>query len=118
MPALVVRTGDGRERSFALSRRITSIGRSGENDLALPDPALPETALHIHSDGRDYNAVCHAGTEMEVNGRRKVTARLADGDRIRLGASELVFTLRDVAARAPAGAPAPRVEAMERLVRF
>ncbi|MFL5271862.1 MAG: sigma 54-interacting transcriptional regulator [Anaeromyxobacteraceae bacterium] len=119
MAALVVKTADGRERVVALARRITSVGRSAENDLSLPDDGLAATALHIHSDGREYSAVCHAGAEMEVNGRRRVTARLADGDRIRLGASELVFSLR--AAVQPAQTPAPaaaRVEAMEGLVRF
>jgi transcriptional regulator with GAF, ATPase, and Fis domain len=53
---------------------------------------------------------------MEVNGRRKLTARLGDGDRIRLGGSELVFTARDPPPSAPTARA--RVEAMESLVRF
>ena len=69
--------------------------------MALPDAALPGTALHIHFDGRDFNAACHGGAEMILNGRRKVTARLSDGDRIRLGSTELRFTLRDLAAAPP-----------------
>jgi transcriptional regulator with GAF, ATPase, and Fis domain len=123
MPTLLVLTPDGRERAINLARRITTLGRSSENDVALPDAGLPETALHIHFDGRDFNAACHGGAEMEVNGRRKVTARLVEGDRIRLGASELQFTFRDRPG-APAPAPAPaatapgRVEAMQGLVRF
>ncbi|GEJ57470.1 sigma 54-interacting transcriptional regulator [Anaeromyxobacter diazotrophicus] len=122
MPSLLVRTGDGPEREITLSRRITTVGRGPENDVALADPALPETALHIHFDGRDFNAACHAGAQMEVNGRRKAAARLAEGDRIRLGASVLTFTLRE--RPAPAAAPAAgasaavRLEAMEGLVRF
>jgi transcriptional regulator with GAF, ATPase, and Fis domain len=118
VPALLVRAADGSERRVALARRITSVGRGAENDVALPDPALPDTALHIHTDGRDYDAVCHAGAEMEVNGRRKVTARLADGDHIRLGATELVFTLADAPAPRPPAPEAERVEAMQGLVRF
>jgi transcriptional regulator with GAF, ATPase, and Fis domain len=120
MPSLLVRTPDGRERAIALSRRITTVGRGPDNDVPLPDAALPETALHIHFDGRDFNAACHAGAEMEVNGRRRATARLAEGDRIRLGAHELTFTLRDEAAplAAPGPAAAGRLEAMEGLVRF
>ena len=122
MPSLLVRTADGTERAIALSRRITTVGRGPDNDVALPDAALPETALHIHFDGRDFNAACHAGAEMEVNGRRKSTARLAEGDRIRLGESVLTFTLRD--RPAPSGAPAlaastaVRLQAMQGLVRF
>jgi transcriptional regulator with GAF, ATPase, and Fis domain len=120
MPSLLVRTADGPERAIALSRRITTVGRGPDNDVALPDVALPETALHIHFDGRDFNAACHAGAEMEVNGRRKATARLAEGDRIRLGESVLTFTLRDRPAAVPALAntSAVRLEAMEGLVRF
>jgi transcriptional regulator with GAF, ATPase, and Fis domain len=120
--ALLVRTADGGERAVPLSRRITTVGRAQDNDVVLADPALPATALHVHFDGRDFNAACHAGSDMELNGRRKVTARLADGDRIRLGASELVFVLRDapaaaVPARSARGEAAP-VAAMEGLLRF
>jgi transcriptional regulator with GAF, ATPase, and Fis domain len=121
MPTLLVLTPDGRERAINLARRITTLGRSSENDVALPDAGLPETALHIHFDGRDFNAACHGGAEMEVNGRRKVTARLVEGDRIRLGASELQFTFRDrpgAPAPAPAATAPGRVEAMQGLVRF
>ncbi len=119
MPTLLVLTADGRERAVNLARRITTVGRGADNDVALPDPGLPDTALHIHFDGRDFNAACHGGAHMEVNGRRKVTARLADGDRIRIGGSELRFTAGDpVRAPADAAAPRGRLEAMETLVRF
>jgi transcriptional regulator with GAF, ATPase, and Fis domain len=122
MATLLVRTADGRERAISLARRITTLGRGAENDVALPDAGLPETALHIHFDGRDFNAACHAGAEMEVNGRRKVTARLSDGDHIRLGANELTFTLAErpaaPAVPLPAAAIEVRVEAMQGLVRF
>jgi len=119
MPTLLVRTADGRERAIPLAHRITTLGRGPENQIVLADASLPpDMALHIHSDGDTFNAVCSGGAQMLVNGRRKVTARLADGDRIVLGATELVFTVRDPIA-APAAAAAPgRVEAMEGLVRF
>src|SRR5512144_908748 len=118
MPVLHLRTADGRERTVPLARRITTVGPAPDNDLVLPDATLPSTALHVHFDGRDFNAACHGGAEMEVNGKRKVTARLADGDRIRLGTSELVFSVLDRPAD-PAPAPAPgRVEALRSLARF
>ena len=119
MPALLCRTPDGHEHAVQLARRITTLGPGADNDFALADPSLPETALHIHFDGRDFNAACHGGVEMEVNGRRKVTARLAEGDRIRLGATELVFTMGDQAARRPAADDlSGRVAALQGLVRF
>jgi transcriptional regulator with GAF, ATPase, and Fis domain len=122
MATLLVRTADGPERAVPLFRRITTVGRGAENDVVLSDPALPETALHVLFDGRDYEAASHGGADMEVNGRRRLAARLAEGDRIRLGPTELVFTQRP---RSVGFAPAPlpsraaaRVEAMEGLLRF
>ncbi|HYG68326.1 MAG TPA: sigma 54-interacting transcriptional regulator, partial [Anaeromyxobacteraceae bacterium] len=102
---------------MALVKRITSVGRDPENDVAVTDAALPATALHIHFDGREYNAAAHEGADMVVNGRRRSAWRLAPGDRIRIGATELAF---DVAPRAlaPRAAPAPRGLAIESLVRF
>src|SRR5512138_3893288 len=117
MATLRIQTATGREHAVGLARRITTLGRGAENDVVLPDPGLPETALHIHFDGKDFNAACHGGAHMEVNGRRKVTARLVDGDRIRLGESELRFQAGDPApaARAPS-APPDRLQALETLV--
>ena len=117
MPTLHVLGADGRERAIALSRRITTLGSGPESDVLLADASLPGTALHIHFDGRDFNAACHGGAELHLNGKRKLSARLSDGDRLRLGTTELRFTLRDLAA----SAPAPErglLEAMEGLVRF
>ncbi|HTT70633.1 MAG TPA: sigma 54-interacting transcriptional regulator [Anaeromyxobacteraceae bacterium] len=118
MACLLVVSPKGQERAVPLARRITTVGRGPDNDVALADHDLPETALHIHFDGRDFNAACHGGAEMQVNGRRKVTARLSEGDLIRLGATELRFTLKDPAAAPPRVSERVRVEAMEGLVRF
>jgi transcriptional regulator with GAF, ATPase, and Fis domain len=108
----------GAVRDVALQKRITSLGRGAENDVALGDPGLPETALHVHFDGRDYNAACHGGAIMTVNGRKKAAARLADGDRIALGKVEIDFLLGEPAARPAPASPDGRVEAMRSLVRF
>jgi transcriptional regulator with GAF, ATPase, and Fis domain len=114
---LILKAPDGTEQELKLLKRITSVGRDPENDLAVPDPALPPTALHIHFDGRDYNAAAHDGADMTVNGRRRSAWRLAPGDRIQVGACELLFD------PAPRGAvqrlqPGPRQLALETLVRF
>jgi len=110
---------DGTQREVALQKRITSLGRGGDNDVDLGDPALPATALHIHFDGRDYNAATHEGASMTVNGRRRASARLADGDRIAVGAVEIAFSTASREVARPATNPADgRVEAMRSLVRF
>ncbi len=117
MATLIIKAPDGNERELRLVKRITSVGRDPENDVTIPDPALPPTALHIHFDGQDYNAAAHDGGDMTVNGRRRSTWRLGPGDRIRVGASELFF---DPAPRAEVPRPAAgqRLLALETLVRF
>jgi transcriptional regulator with GAF, ATPase, and Fis domain len=114
---LFVKGPDGSEREVALVKRITSIGRDPENDVVVADPGLPGTALHIHFDGREYNAAAHEGADMVVNGRRRAAWKLVAGDRIRVGATELAF---DPAPRAiaPRAALAARGPAIETLVRF
>ncbi len=119
MATLTVRGPDGSERRVTLTRRITSLGVAPENDIAVADPALPATALHVHFDGRDHDVAAHEGVAMTVNGRKRTTWRLAPGDRIRIGATELLF---DPGAPAPppqASAPAgQRLVALDTLVRF
>ena len=84
MATLFVRSPDGVEREIALVKRITTVGSDAENDVAVADPALPRTALHIHFDGRDYNAAAHDGADMAVNGKRRAVCRLGPGDRIQV----------------------------------
>ncbi|HET7824162.1 MAG TPA: sigma 54-interacting transcriptional regulator [Anaeromyxobacter sp.] len=117
MATLIVKGPDGSEREVALVKRITSVGRDAENDVAISDPALPRTALHIHFDGKDYNAAAHDSADMTVNGKRRAAWRLGPGDRIRVAATELFF---DPAPRAAAPRPqgAQRLVALDSLVRF
>jgi transcriptional regulator with GAF, ATPase, and Fis domain len=114
---LIVKAPDGGEREIALVKRITSVGRDPENDVAVEDPRLPATALHIHFDGKDYSAAAHERVDMTVNGKRRSTWRLGPGDRIQVGATELFF---DPAPRAAAPRPrsGERLLALETLVRF
>ncbi|HEX9052596.1 MAG TPA: sigma 54-interacting transcriptional regulator [Anaeromyxobacter sp.] len=118
MATLIVKGPDGTEREIALVKRITSVGRDAENDVAIADPALPRTALHIHFDGKDYNLASHDVADVTVNGKRRSAWRLGAGDRIRVADTELVF---DLAPRAPSPAKArtgQRLLALDGLVRF
>ncbi len=118
MATLIVKGPDGSEREVALVKRITSVGRDAENDVAIPDPALPRTALHIHFDGKDYNAAAHDAADMTVNGKHRAAWRLGPGDRIRIAATELFFdpTPRPAAAGRPQ--TGQRLLALDALVRF
>ena len=119
MADLLVQTSDGSRRRVTLGRRITTLGRDPASDVALDDPDLPPTALHIHFDGKEYTAACHEGATLTVNGKRRSTWRLSPGDILGLGSVELVFS--PASEPLPAGAeaePAVRESAVHPLVRF
>ena len=117
MATLAVRAAGAAERRVTLTRRITSLGPAPENDIVVADPALPPTALHLHFDGRDHDVAVHDGVAMTVNGRKRTTWRLATGDRIRVGATELLFDPGPVVA-SPPPASGQRLVALDTLVRF
>jgi transcriptional regulator with GAF, ATPase, and Fis domain len=83
-------------RVYHIYKKITSIGRSDEVDVVLPDPGLGESHAYIHFDGRDFNiATTERDAELFVNGRKRNKHRLSHEDRIRLGIIELEFSLYD-----------------------
>jgi transcriptional regulator with GAF, ATPase, and Fis domain len=88
-------------RSVNLLKRITSIGRSGDNDVKLDDPQVPDTAIHIVFDGARYS-VGSMGAPFQVNGKKKDNHVLSADDVIRVGECELSFA----PAAAPMAAPA------------
>ena len=103
MASLSIRTPDGKVRTVPLHKRITSIGRSTDNDVALSDPSVPDSALHLLFDGARYQ-LGSLGATFQVNGKKRDSAVLATSDIIRVGATELVFTRED-ATHAPTPAP-------------
>ena len=81
---------------YHIYKKITSLGRSDEVDVVLPDPGLGESHAYIHFDGRDFNiATTERDAELFVNGRKRNKHRLSHEDRIRLGVIELAFSLYD-----------------------
>src|SRR3954447_18672170 len=81
---------------YHIYKKITSLGRSEEADITLPDPLLAESHAHIHFDGRDFNiATTDRDAELHVNGRKRNKHRLTHEDRIRVGSAELEFSLYD-----------------------
>jgi len=83
-------------RVYHIYKKITSLGRSDEVDVVLPDPGLGDSHAYIHFDGRDFNiATTERDSELFVNGRKRNKHRLTHEDRIRLGVIELEFSLYD-----------------------
>ncbi|RMG12623.1 MAG: GAF domain-containing protein, partial [Deltaproteobacteria bacterium] len=100
MPSLIVTTPQG-EEAIPLYKRVLSVGRADGNDVVVPDPSVPETALTLTADGRRWRAEALPGASFEVNGKRCTRRTLELGDAFRVGTATL--TLSD--------AEAPRVEA-------
>ncbi|QRK06828.1 sigma 54-interacting transcriptional regulator [Archangium violaceum] len=108
MASLTVRTPDGKVRTVPLHKRITSIGRSADNDVQLEDPSVPDSALHLLFDGTRYQ-LGSLGATFQVNGKKRDNHVLASADVIRVGGTELVFAREDAAPARPAPAPTPAV---------
>lgn len=91
---LVVRGGDQDGLRFALSDRLTSLGRSVENDVSLDDITVSRrhAVLELTPDGftvHDNGSL--NGTY--VNGRRITTSVLAHGDELQVGKFHFLFLL-------------------------
>ncbi len=100
MASLTVRTPDGKVRSVSLHKRITSIGRSADNDVQVEDPSVPDSALHLLFDGTRYQ-LGSLGATFQVNGKKRDNHVLATDDVIRVGGTELVFAREDAAPKRP-----------------
>jgi transcriptional regulator with GAF, ATPase, and Fis domain len=83
-------------RVYHIYKKLTSLGKGEDVDVALPDPLLADSHAHIHFDGRDFHiTLLDRNGELHVNGRRRTKHRLAQDDRVRLGAVEMDFSLFD-----------------------
>jgi len=70
----------------------TTIGRSKECDIQVPDANVSRRHAEVRQEGAAYWAIDLDSTNgMEVNGRRQKRAKLRQGDRITVGSTELVF---------------------------
>jgi len=118
VPHLLVVDPGGSHRVLRLVKRVTSIGRHPDNDLRLEDPSAPEHALTVlqHEEGWRVGAV---DAPFLVEGERREGHLLAEGTRLRVGATELTFSTSSAPEAAPA--PANRADApdvLRRLIAF
>jgi transcriptional regulator with GAF, ATPase, and Fis domain len=96
MPSLRVAAPGNGPKVYPLYKKITSIGRSDENDISLDDPLLAESHAHIHFDGRDFNVTSiDRNGDLAVNGKKRKKHRLVHEDVMKIGTTELVFSLYD-----------------------
>lgn len=94
---LEFKTADGRVLTFALDKPALTLGRSGDNDLIVPD-SVPEadTVSQHHAHFRhDQNDLIVRDLDsrngLTVNGRQTNHNLLQDGDCLTFGAAEALF---------------------------
>ncbi len=96
MPSIRVTLSGQGPKVYSLYKKITSIGRGEENDISLPDPLLSDAHAHVHFDGRDFHITAlDRNGDLTVNGRKRKKHRLVHQDQLRIGASDLTFSLYD-----------------------
>ncbi len=78
-----------------LTKRVSTMGRSRDCDVVVPDPNASRTHAEIRHIGLDYFLVDMGSTNgTEVNGQVVKRHALADGDRIVVGTTEIAVELR------------------------
>ncbi len=92
-PRLVLPAGSGTpERTVVLTQAVTVIGRGAEADLRLADTGVSRLHVELRVDGDEVRLADLGSTNGTlVNGRRTQATVLADGDRIDVGATPIVF---------------------------
>lgn len=94
---LIVVIGPQAGEIHRLSAEVTSIGRDASNTLRLSDEFVSRQHAKVRAEEEDdgqthfylYDLASSGG--VFVNGERVYRHRLLDGDRVRLGKTELVF---------------------------
>jgi Protein of unknown function (DUF3662)/FHA domain len=87
---VITLTVDGHE--YPVTARRVVLGRSRECDIRVPDANVSRRHAELRQEGATYWVVDLDSTNgTEVNGRRVDRAKVTDGDRIRIGGTDVVF---------------------------
>ena len=79
-------------RTHELGGRRVVLGRSKECDIQVADPNASRRHAELRREGDAYWLVDLGSTNgLDVNGKRTQRAKLANGDRVTIGTTELVF---------------------------
>ncbi len=91
---LVVRGGEQAGLRFAILDRVTSLGRSVENDISLDDITVSRRHAVLERDGERFTV--HDNGSLNgtyVNQHRISTVELAHGDELQVGKFHFLFLL-------------------------
>jgi hypothetical protein len=88
---LIALTANGERHE--ITKRRSTIGRSKECDVQIPDPNVSRRHAELTQEGATYWIVDLDSTNgIEVNGKRTKRAKLAHGDTVKMGSTEITFT--------------------------
>lgn len=81
-------------KRFVIEGSRAVLGRSKSCDIAIPDPNISRRHAEISREGGHWHVADLESTNgVKVNGRRVDTSRLAPGDDLTLGTTDLVFEI-------------------------
>ncbi|RLB64389.1 MAG: Fis family transcriptional regulator [Deltaproteobacteria bacterium] len=94
MPTLKYHVAEGSPRLYSVHKPVTTVGKAAGNDVVITGEGVMPNHIQIAFDGRDFvvEELKRKGS-MTINGKKKRRARLVHGDRIKLGAAELSFSI-------------------------
>jgi transcriptional regulator with GAF, ATPase, and Fis domain len=97
--ALLLQSTDKGPHQHAVYRQITVIGSSSDSDVVLEDSEVAKEHAHIIREDEHYViASLGRGRPVFVNGKKQKRCRIRQDDHIRIGASNLTFTLHSAPA--------------------
>jgi transcriptional regulator with GAF, ATPase, and Fis domain len=79
------------DRTFRLSKSVTSIGRGPQNDVRISDATLEDRHAHVLKDRDGFRIFAADGAKLLVNGKKRSEHPLTDGDEIELGDVKMLY---------------------------
>lgn len=115
MSKLIIIFEDGREDVFQLMNDICVIGRTSDNDIALPLKSVSRKHCQIERSGSEYKIIdLGSRNGIKINGEMVMNGILKNGDKIDIGAVTMYFGEKPTSAAAPRPPkPAPKPKAQE-----
>ena len=102
MATLVVHAAGASPSFVPLIKPLTTLAAAPDSDVRVPEL---RGVVAIEFDGESFTATALEGAQLVVNGKRRGRHRLADGDTMELGSTQLVFQSGE---RVPTPAPIQR----------
>lgn len=118
MVLLAVESENGAVLTYRFAKAQISVGSSSRNDVVVHSPGVAERHLVIHRNNGVFTFVTVDRQTVVLNGEKRSRGVMNPGDRIRIGATTLVFRgqgapTEEVVEETPAEAPAKPVPAAE-----